>query len=464
MDDTKRQLVEKLHGATNILVTVSANPSVDQLTACLGLTLWLNKADKRAVAIFSGDIPNALEFLQPEATIEKTTDSLRDFIIALDKSKADKLRYKVEDRVVKIFITPYRTSLSANDLEFSQGDFNVDAVIAIGVGSQTDLDNAITAHGRILHDAVVITINNSTSSNLGSINWLDSTASCLSELVYDLGRTIAADKADPQIATALLTGIVAATERFSNGLTTPHTMTIAAELMSAGANQQLVVNKLEAPQSNAGKHKKTVSADRAKDDSSVLPPEPDNGTLEIKRDIPEPDASQPAQNDAVQSDDPAQPTRLVIKPPTMGSALNANDHPENLPEPSTDPLSLPPVEPDQNRPPLPVPDDRQTLSQIEQSVASPHLSEQHIDDLRNQVENAIKTGPEPLPKPVEALNAVNVDLQTPAAETANTDPLAFNPNQFEASDAGDATDSSDLPPQVPPPILPPDFLPPAPPA
>ena len=31
--------------------------------------------------------------------------SLRDFIVALDKSKADKLRYKVEDKFVKIFIT-----------------------------------------------------------------------------------------------------------------------------------------------------------------------------------------------------------------------------------------------------------------------------------------------------------------------------------------------------------------------
>src|SRR5579863_4356653 len=142
MDDTKAQLAEKLRSASNILVTVSTDPSVDQLTACIGMTLWLNKAGKHATAVFSGEIPNTLEFLQPESTIEKNTDSLRDFIIALDKSKADKLRYKVEDRVVKIFITPYRTSISEKDLDFSQGDFNVDIVIALGVAVQTDLDQA----------------------------------------------------------------------------------------------------------------------------------------------------------------------------------------------------------------------------------------------------------------------------------------------------------------------------------
>src|ERR1044072_425493 len=142
MDEQKQQLLDKLTESTNILVTVSRNPSVDQLAACIGLTLLLNKLDKHATAVFSGKIPSTLGFLKPEDTLEKNTDSLRDFIIALDKSKADKLRYKVEDKVVKIFITPYRTSLSEKDLEFSQGDFNVDVVVALGVHNQDELDQA----------------------------------------------------------------------------------------------------------------------------------------------------------------------------------------------------------------------------------------------------------------------------------------------------------------------------------
>jgi hypothetical protein len=52
---------------------------------------------------------------------------------------------------------------------------------------------------------------------------------------------------DGQIATALLTGIVAETDRFSNAHTSPKTMSISAELMGLGANQQLVATKLEEP-------------------------------------------------------------------------------------------------------------------------------------------------------------------------------------------------------------------------
>ena len=60
---------------------------------------------------------------------------------------------------------------------------------------------------------------------------------------------------DNQMATAFLTGIVAETKRFSNDKTSPKVMTMSAQLMAAGANQQLIVSKLEPPQAppSAGK-------------------------------------------------------------------------------------------------------------------------------------------------------------------------------------------------------------------
>lgn len=242
----KQQIVEKLKNSTNILVTVSSNPSVDELSAALGLTLILNKMDKHATAVFSGAIPAAINFLQPEKTFENTVDSLRDFIIALDKEKADRLRYKVDGDMVRIFITPYRTNISEKDLEFSQGDFNVETIVALGVEEREELDRAIAQHGRILHDATVVTVNTKDgSSNLGSVDWQDTNASSLCEMLTGLSEALQAGVIDEQIATALLTGIVAATDRFSNAHTKPRVMTMAAQLMAAGANQQLIATKLE---------------------------------------------------------------------------------------------------------------------------------------------------------------------------------------------------------------------------
>lgn len=244
----KQQIAEKIKSSSNILVTVSANPSVDELSAALGLTILVNKLGKHATAVFSGSIPPAITFLDPQKTFENTVDSLRDFIIALDKEKADHLRYKVDGDVVKIFITPYRTTITGDDLDFSQGDYNVELVLALGVRDKDNLDEALMAHGRILHDATVVTLSaGDVTSNLGTIDWHESNASSLSEMVVGLTDLLKKDKPllDEQIATAFLTGIVSATDRFSNPKTSSKVMTVAAQLMAAGANQQLISAKLE---------------------------------------------------------------------------------------------------------------------------------------------------------------------------------------------------------------------------
>lgn len=244
----KQQIAEKIKNSSNILVTVSDSPSVDELAAALGLTLLLNGMEKHATAIFSGEVPAAINFLDPDKTFENTTDSLRDFIIALDKEKADHLRYKLEGDLVKIYITPYRNTITSDDLEFSQGDYNVELVIALGVENRDHLDRALEGHGKILHDATVVTLTAGEQvSNLGNIDWHDSNASSLSEMAASIYTALKVDKKllSKATATAWLTGIVAATERFSNPRTTSKVMSLASELMAAGADQQLIAAKLD---------------------------------------------------------------------------------------------------------------------------------------------------------------------------------------------------------------------------
>ena len=83
VNDTKQQVVDTLVGSKNVLVTVGANPSVDELASALALTMLLNKVSKHVTAVFSGKVPSAMEFLDPEKTFEDSVDSLREFIIAL---------------------------------------------------------------------------------------------------------------------------------------------------------------------------------------------------------------------------------------------------------------------------------------------------------------------------------------------------------------------------------------------
>ncbi|HSX53491.1 MAG TPA: hypothetical protein VLF90_03955 [Patescibacteria group bacterium] len=501
--DIRQQIAEQLKSANNVLVTVSTNPSVDQLAAAIGLTLVLNKLGKHATAVFSGQVPSIIEFLQPEKTLEKNTDSLRDFIIALDKSKADKLRYKVEDKFVKIFITPYHTALSQKDLEFSQGEFNVDVVIALGVKQQAELDQAITAHGRILHDATVISINYRPGSNLGALNLNAPDASSLSEIVTSICNLLKTDAnqiLDPQIATAFLTGIVAETDRFSNNKTKPRAMSTAAELMNSGANQQLIATKLEPPKP-IPKEEPPRPAPPKKPNPSVAkpistkpsapkpptlanvpvtPPPNSDGSLQIQHnDAPPPidlntmdyeldDGGEEDNIDKIHIDEQGRLSRLaelqaqaadnakktdggrqVLTGPDPSAKLSANTQPETT-DPTSDAMSLPQVNPpllEHKQAPVP---DEQTLDNIEKAVHSPHVAPdgRPLPDLGSDI--AVTNTP--------SIGTVKSEQQPPPGPGASAQPFP-PPDPGLPTDQTAGTANPGAPPPVPPPLYAPPHLP-----
>ena len=252
-NNAQEQIIAKLKESESILIAVNDNPSVDELSSALALTLAINNSGKHATAVASGEMPDALTFLRPEKTFEHSVDSLRDFIIALNKEKADHLRYKLVGDHVKIFITPYRSVISEKDLEFEQGDFNIDFVLALNVESQDRLDGALAAHGRIFHDASVgiLTVGEN-QTDLNGIHWHDESASSLSEITVQIIESIGKKNLTESVATALLTGIVAETDRFSNSKVTAEIMGLASKLIASGADQQLVISKIREAEEKAG--------------------------------------------------------------------------------------------------------------------------------------------------------------------------------------------------------------------
>lgn len=246
--DIVAEVSDRIRNASNVLIALSKDPSIDELSAALGLSLILDKLNKRATAIFSGKIPNMIEFLQPEKTFEENTDSLQDFIVSLNAEKADHLRYKIEGDYVKVFFTPYRKeTITEKDLQFSHGDFNVDLIISLNISEEAQLDDALREYGRIKHDASSVNISASAPGKFGDVEWGDPSASSICEMVVRL----ALDVQDPDepvidenVATTLLTGIISATNRFSNERTSAETMSVASNLMISGANQQLIAKNI----------------------------------------------------------------------------------------------------------------------------------------------------------------------------------------------------------------------------
>ena len=242
------QVAEKIKHGTNILIALSKDPNLDEISAAIALAIILDQQKKHVTAIYSGKTPNALEFLKPEETFQKDTSSLQDFIIALNKSKADHLTYQIDGDYVKIFITPYKRQVTKEDLEYSYGDYNVDLVIVFNVNAGSEIDSALSEYGRIMHDATAINITSGVPGHFADLEWSDPSKSSVCEMVYDLISVLDIDSISQEVATALLTGILSATERFANNRTKPTTMAVASKLMEAGADQQLISSNILKPE------------------------------------------------------------------------------------------------------------------------------------------------------------------------------------------------------------------------
>ena len=209
------------------------------------MTKFLDRLGKHAIAIYSGEAPKALEFLNPAEYFENSADVLQDFVVSISKEKADHLRYKLDGEEVKVLITPYRSRIVQDDLTFSYGDYNVDLVLSLNVNNGVDLDPALREYGTIMHDATVINISTGNPGKFGEIEWNNKRASSVSEMIADLLCNASGDvKLEPDEATALLTGIVASTDRFAHANTFSTTMQIASQLIDFGASPETVAENI----------------------------------------------------------------------------------------------------------------------------------------------------------------------------------------------------------------------------
>ena len=283
LNNMAASVATKIENASNILVALSKDPSVDEISAALGLTMILDAMGKHVTAIYSGRTPNAVKFLKPEKTFETNANSLQDFIIALNKDKADHLRYKVDGDFVKVYITPYKTTITENDLEFSHGDFNVDLVVSLGVETEGELDAALAEHGRIMHDAGSINITIEPAGKFAEMEWSEPGASSVCEMVTKLFEQFRnKPQMTPEVATALLTGIVANTDRFMNEKTTPEVMGVASKLMQSGANQMTI-------SMNISKDRAPMKMGAQKSEEELAKDEADKKELSEKKEEPETD-------------------------------------------------------------------------------------------------------------------------------------------------------------------------------
>jgi phosphoesterase RecJ-like protein len=176
------QVVELIENKQNFAITTHLRPDGDGIGSSLGLCWLLRSLGKSAEVIVSDNIPVSYRSLPG----------------------ADQIR-KVE-RVDKEYDAVFVIECS---------DVDRPAIL--------DLDKQFTVN--IDHHA--------TSEHFGSINWIDSTASAVGEMIYNLCKAIGG-RVTREIAECVYMALVTDTGSFHYPNTTDRTLKVASELVKAG--------------------------------------------------------------------------------------------------------------------------------------------------------------------------------------------------------------------------------------
>lgn len=194
---TAKAVERELGKSKNVLVTSHQDPDGDSLGSQLALIAYLKKKKKKILALNQGRIPNKYKFLDPEGIIREAREPLPEFVPDL------------------VFV--------------------VECPSLGRIGCVQKL---------LRPETVIVNIDHHPSNqNFGKINWLDTKAAAVGEMVYDFLAALRF-KITPPVAQAIYTAILTDTGRFRYPATTPQTLEIAARLMKLGADPQKITEEV----------------------------------------------------------------------------------------------------------------------------------------------------------------------------------------------------------------------------
>lgn len=244
-----QQLDTLLGKSKNVLLILPPNPSGDLVGAGWAFYFFLKKKGIDSTIAFNDEFKEAekFSFLKRPENISSNILGSRDFVLQFNTqfNKIIDVRTEFQEGEVKIFITPEKGSIDPRDFSFVPAQFKFDLVVVLGASDKESLGEIYEENPDIFFEIPVVNIDcHINNENFGQINFVNVTASSVSEILSEIFEKIDPDAIDETLANCLLTGIISSTESFQRKNTTPKCLQIASRLMDKGADQQKIVRWL----------------------------------------------------------------------------------------------------------------------------------------------------------------------------------------------------------------------------
>jgi phosphoesterase RecJ-like protein len=199
---------------------------------------------KKTSVVISDPIPSSLSFLPNISDIKKTVEGSNDLVLKVNIENIDieKIATNTDGKTLDIVLTPQGGKLEVGDVKVESCKPAYDAIIVLDTPDVDKIDKIYDDFTELFFETPVVNIDHHAGNEyFGTVNLVDLTATSTAEILVSIFEALGKSKPDEDTATLLLAGITADTASFKNTNTTPKTLTVAAQLLAAGAHQQEII-------------------------------------------------------------------------------------------------------------------------------------------------------------------------------------------------------------------------------
>jgi nanoRNase/pAp phosphatase (c-di-AMP/oligoRNAs hydrolase) len=242
----KQQTIELVKKANRILILGHRDPEGDLLGSSLALTKSLCDLGKTVELVVTGDIPSVYKFLPYQKSISSDLNISSGKVLRIDTNKAPitGMKYKKSDGFLDVILESDK-NLKFEFIEIINGTPKPDLILILDTPDVEKIDKSYDANTEIFFEVPIVNIDHHPGNEyFGTVNLVDLTASSTAEILVSLLEALGVKIADPDTATCLLLGIISDTQSFRSQSTTPKSLTVAAQLLAAGARQQEIISNL----------------------------------------------------------------------------------------------------------------------------------------------------------------------------------------------------------------------------
>jgi nanoRNase/pAp phosphatase (c-di-AMP/oligoRNAs hydrolase) len=245
--NSNQQINDLIKNNNSFAIILKNDWSIDELAAAGAWLNYLTGENKNANIYCANKLlDEQFDYLNIRRAYKNNLSGNRYQInVDISQSGIKELSYNTVNNTLKIFVTPQRGQLQATDVKLETLQTNIDVIFCLGMSERGDADKLFADNPEVFYKLPIINIDCDPENNrFGSINIIDITASSICEISYKIINGLNPLIIKDDLATCLLTGIIAATQSFLHGRTSPLTLEIASQLVANGGKRDKIVANL----------------------------------------------------------------------------------------------------------------------------------------------------------------------------------------------------------------------------